>query len=420
MSLELSGRKLLLARLAWMIFALILVSLHLASQAAAFKELRSLTLTASQAQSLQGMRLSFNFYTAWVFAWQLPLPLAWGGMGLLIFWRKSTDWNGLLISAMMVGTGLAGSIPLWKAFMAAHPSWWWVVLIVAFAGNMCVNSFFFVFPSGRFAPRWTLGVALALSAGNILLSYDFALPQPVVAFAGSQEWLQPLFFVVVFASAILGPIYRYVWASSSVEREQMRLVVFTILVGMILFVAAASTAALLPGNNPLNGDITIFTIFVQPLGWVGVFVIIAVSIAISILRYRLFDIDLIIRRTLQYSLVTGLLALAYFGAVSLLQALFSGLTRQQTPVALVISTLLSAALFNPLRRRSQEFIDRRFYRQKYDAEKALASFAAAARNETDLELLTGRLLEIVQATLQSEKTTLWMQTHANPKELGER
>ncbi len=408
MDREFTGRRLLIGRLAWVVFTLLLACLHIASQAAAFKELHAISLTPAQMQSLQAMHLSIDFYTAWVFSWQLPLPLAWGGMGLLIFLRKSRDWNGLLISAMMIGSGLASSIPLWKSFTAAYPGWAWLVPVAAFIGNMCVNSFFFTFPTGHFAPRWTLAVALGLSVANILLSYDFALPASMVAFAAGLGWLQPVFFLVVILSVFLGPIYRYRWASTPSEKEQIRWVVFTILVGMVLFAAAASTAALLPGNDPLQGDITFITTFIQPLGWDGVFVLIAVSIAVSILRYRLFDIDLIIRRTLLYTLITLLLGAAYLGGVTLLQSLFVSLGGQQSPAALVISTLVIASLFNPLRRRIQDLIDRRFYRQRYNAEQALAAFAAVARSETDLPTLTGKLVGVVQATIQPEQAILWL------------
>jgi hypothetical protein len=155
----------------------------------------------------------------------------------------------------------------------------------------------------------------------------------------------------------------------------------------------------------------------QWLKWIGFvpFIVgvmaIPISMGIAILRYRIYDIDVLINRTLVYALLTASLVAVYFGAVVLLQRFFVLLTGEKSTLAVVTSTLLIAALFNPLRRRIQGFIDRRFYRKKYDARKTLEVFSAKLRDETDLDALSGDLVGVVRETMQPAHASLWLRPH---------
>jgi hypothetical protein len=139
---------------------------------------------------------------------------------------------------------------------------------------------------------------------------------------------------------------------------------------------------------------------------------IPLSLGVAVLRSRLFDIDVLINRTLVYGLLTLMLLLVYFGGVVGLQAVFRVLSGQESTLAVVASTLAIAALFNPLRSRVQSFVDHRFYRRKYDAAKTLAAFNSRLREETALDALSNDLLEVVKGTMQPEHVSLWVRTEA--------
>jgi hypothetical protein len=145
-------------------------------------------------------------------------------------------------------------------------------------------------------------------------------------------------------------------------------------------------------------------------GVLGVLVpaLLPLALGISILRYRLWDIDVLIRKTMLYALLSGLLGLVYLGSVVLLESAFGSVRGNQSATAIVISTLLIAILFTPLRKRVQAWIDRRFFRRRYDAQQVLADFAHTAREEVSLEVLAGELVQVVEETMQPEIVSLWL------------
>ena len=145
------------------------------------------------------------------------------------------------------------------------------------------------------------------------------------------------------------------------------------------------------------------------------FTLVPIAVGIAVLKYRLYEIDIIINRALVYGSLTATLVAFYLGGVVLLQRLFVLLTGQRSTLAVVASTLLIAALFNPLRRRTQAFIDRRFYRRKYDAGKTLEGFSAKLRDETDLKTLNDELVNVVRETMQPAHVSLWLRPEKSSK-----
>jgi hypothetical protein len=158
-----------------------------------------------------------------------------------------------------------------------------------------------------------------------------------------------------------------------------------------------------------------FSVIEGPWGlWFGYVLVVVgglsgpIAIGVAILRYRLYEIDLLINRTLVYGALTATLVAVYVGSIVVLQSLVRTLTGQKSQLAIVVSTLVVAALFNPLRRRIQGFIDRRFYRRKYDAAKTLKTFSAKLRDETDLDALSDDLVGVVRETMQPAHVSLWL------------
>ena len=160
---------------------------------------------------------------------------------------------------------------------------------------------------------------------------------------------------------------------------------------------------------------------VRWIAWVGFATMVAailglsVAVGVAVLRHRLYDIDIIINRTLVYDTLTATLVALYFGAIVVSQWLFVTLTGERSTLAVVASTLLIAALFNPLHRRIQSFIDRRFYRSKYDARKTLEAFSMKLRDETDLEALNEELVGVVRETMQPAHVSLWLRPQTAPE-----
>ena len=171
----------------------------------------------------------------------------------------------------------------------------------------------------------------------------------------------------------------------------------------------------LPVDLSLVGGDTPLTLLLLKVGFTLSLMLIPLSIGVAVLRSHLFDIDVLINRTLVYGSLTATLVALYFGGIVVLQRLFVALTGEKSTLAVVASTLVIAALFTPLRRRIQSFIDRRFYRRKYDARKTLEAFSAQLRDETDLDALSDDLVGVVREAMQPAHISLWLRRETAPE-----
>lgn len=331
----------------------------------------------------------------------------WFAVSLVLFWHKSTDRAILLISLQLALTGGFFFPPLPLALR--NYGVWWVP--IDFLGLLAGVTLIFVytFPDGRFVPGFTRWFALGWIAVSLL-----PVPIPGAVYPWNW-WLSPLYTLVriaFYCSLALALLYRYRRMSTPVQRQQIKWVVFasTIVIGEVSVVDLV--VSVLPSYFPALGLSTQLHHLVSAIAFYLLPVLFPLSIGIALLRYRLWDIDLIINRTLVYGSLTGLLALIYFGLVIALQSVVHVLTGQvsQTPVVIVASTLAIAALFQPLRHRIQAIIDRRFYRRKYDAAKTVEAFRATLRNEVDLSQLSEHLITAVQETMQPTHVSLWLRS----------
>ncbi len=253
-----------------------------------------------------------------------------------------------------------------------------------------------LFPSGRFVPRWLWAPMLL----EIL-----ATQTPLGMYLGVLD----LFLILIaYGCVIGGQIYRYRHRSSPVQRQQTKWVVSGIILTLVANQLFWQPAAWIPA---LQQPDSLYILLAGPDSFLMI-CILAISFGVAILRYRLYDIDVIIRRTLIYGSLTAILAGVYIAGVIGVQSLVNTIARapsgETSPVLIVITTLLIAALFQPLRRMIQRFIDRRFYRSKYDTRKTLEAFSATLRQEVDLSTLTGQLVTVVTETMQPEHISLWI------------
>ncbi len=407
-------QSLLWVRGSWIALALLSLAVLLAGMPAYYRTLNSACLSGdciyfqlgpAEAGALVNLNLSLRFYAAYMVSLTTLLTLVSLLLGTLIFLWQSKSRIAIFLSYALLALGPTFFQVLTEALVKNNPAWRTPVSILQAIGVWTIIVFAYLFPDGRFYPRWTR-VTAAILAITVLLPV-FTSEQFFLGSPGAFGWY---ILSVIVSSMLVGAfaqIIRYRKISGPVEKQQVKWVVF----GFALFALQATGYLLSPViYPPLQGQGVPNLLYYLVGGSLNVLFLLFFlsSLAIAILRYRLWEIDVIIRRTLQYSLLTGLLALLYLGGVIIFQQIFDLVSVEagRSPLAIVLSTLAIAALFTPLRARIQAGIDRRFYRRKYDAERTLERFAGTLREEVDVDRLSEQLISVVQETVEPEMIEL--------------
>ena len=407
------------ARVAWSMWALALLSFAVSGV------LRLLNASTPTVEPRTPLVLDF---------WYLLLFMSFATVGALVASRRPGNAIGWIffylgVSFPLVGAGEEYALYALVTEPGSLPGGEGLVWLAAVLSGPIVFAVFalvlLLFPEGRLlSRRWRLVIWLDLIAAVCLLAWAFepgplenlglvrlANPFGVERLAALLGTLGMVGLLMTLAVAVAGGISLVVRfrRARGVERQQLKWFAFSGVVFCVVF-AIGPVLWYLP-TSP--GTAWIWTV----LFLLGASTI-PVAVGIAIMRYRLYEIDLLINRTLVYGALTVSLAAVYFASVATTQAVFRAFTgqEQQPQLAIVFSTLAIAALFNPLRGRIQSFIDRRFFRSKYDATKTLEAFSATLRDQTDLEALNGNLVGVVTETMQPAHVSLWLRPDTPPKD----
>ena len=423
---RLTGPWLTIARVVWLVLVIPSLGLSVVSLLASYQQLQRAcdnpvicnnlagALTAKELQALSSIGFSASGYAALLTIFYVLIAAIWYAVGFLIFWRRSDDWLALLAAFFLVMYNVtplsSNNAPFTLAL--SYPVFALPIGLVSFLGEVSIFAFILLFPNGRLIPRW-MGLILLLAITNAFFNN---FPSPASPFnANWPGWLILLVYLVLLGTIVYSQIYRYRRVSTPIQRQQTKWIVLGVTAALAVVIVFLSISIFLPTSVTSNVGAQIFI----NTFWSFALLLIPLSIGFSILRYRLYDIDVLINRTLVYGSLTALLALLYFGLIFVLQSLLRGIINQNNDVAIVVSTLVIAALFQPLRHRIQAIIDHRFYRRKYDAAKTLEQFSATLRNEVDLSQLREQLLNVVQETMQPAHVSLWLRPTAPARKPSE-
>lgn len=414
---RLQGPALVLARALWGILAVVVLGVFIISLPADMnllirveeRDILWTQLAPAQAIELRSMGLSTQFYAAYMVSLEVLVAFGFAALGLLIFWRRSEDAVALFVAAacLLFGTTI---VPTTQALAATNPAWRLPVDYITAAGFASGLLLFYLFPNGRFVPSWTRYLAVPWIA--------WVIAWPLVPAINPDNWPLPYAFaskLLWYSTGLAALIFRYRKCSTPVERQQTKWVVFGLTAGFVGFTLFNLLVVLFPALQGRAPGRVLYMLLGYPVLAIIPLLLVPISFAFALLRYRLWQIDLIIRGTLVYGVLTLALILLYFASVFLLQQVAVAILGRTSVLAVAAATLGIAITFDPLRVRVQGLIDRAFYRRKYDADQVLHAFNTAVRDEFNLNVLTNRLLTTVEESVQPVHVSLWLRGTPEPE-----
>ncbi len=400
---------LLVARMLWATIAAVTLALVLLGVPALFERL----LTTADPRAIEDLNLTLPRYATYLTTLNLIVVLAHFVIAAIVYWRRSDDWLALFAAFTLVTNGALIPLTLMYPEGTALLDIRLDTMITAI-GLVFGVVLLYVFPDGRFVPGWTRGMALGWA---ILILGSIFAPQSQLSVTNWPFALQFAVLLIWSGSGVFAQIYRYAYISSPTQRQQTKWAILGICLAALGPFGYFMPYLVLPFIDlpeipnilyqRIGPELFTYSVVFQLGGWslyTVVLLIFPLSFVVAILRYRLWDIDVLINRTLVYLSLTGSLALVYLASVVILQRLFP----LESEVAVVASTLAIAAVFSPLRVRLQRAIDRRFYRRKYDIEQILAAFSFRLRDQLNLDELSQTLVAVVGETMQPSIVTLWL------------
>jgi hypothetical protein len=397
---RLRGRWLFVARVAWLGVTALTLGLVILGYIVSFD--RPDLLGAPGVEALVA-RLGLPMQAVMAAALLVPMA-AVATVAIFLFWRRSNDWMVLLFSLWML-TNFAFTTRSLAALQQAYPAVQAPVRLIWLLAFVLTIALLYVFPDGRFVPRWTWLLAVV---AVVLAVLSPGLPEDMLNLPDAPEGISVLrwrttvlAWLGLWGTGIFAQVYRYRRVSGPVERQQAKWVMFT----LSLFMAIIGLGLVIPSLFLHLPDVWFGAVLLTaaPLG-----IVLPVSIAMAILRYRLYDIDRVISRTVGYAILTALLGVVYAGVVLVLGQLSGGLGTKPPTWAVAGATLTVAALFQPARRRIQQAVDRRFNRRKYSAAKTIEAYSVRLRDQIDLDTLATELLDVTDKTMEPTTVSLWL------------